>query len=302
MRSRNNFSYWFTEALHSIKNNKRSSFASVIAITVCLVLVGTMCIISNILLQSIEDEAKKSEYLAFVDENLNDEQAYALQSKLLEVPNVASVQFISRETAKKDFASFLDSDALDELPSSIFRHRYAIEMIDGSKADGTVVTIQMIDGIAKVNGETEVSEGLARISKGIQTISVFTAMLLLTISFVIISNTISASMQYRLSEIQIMRLCGVKESHIRIPSLFESMVLGLISAFLAFWLQWALYYGFYVTMQRNELMTLLNVPIFSFYAKEMILFDVVITLLLSFAAGFISSSPNGKKRKASRPA
>ena len=33
-----------------------------------------------------------------------------------------------------------------------------------------------------------------------------------------------------------------------------------------------------------------------------VILTVVITLLLSFAAGFISSSPNGKKRKASRPA
>lgn len=296
MRGRSNFSYWFSEALHSIKNNKRSSIASVIAITVCLVLVGTMCVISNILLRSIEEEAKKSEYIAFVDENLSDEQAYALQNQLLEIGNVASVEFISRDTAKKDFASFLDSDALDELPSSIFRHRYTIEMIDSGLAEVTVTKIRNIDGIAKVNGETEVSEGLTRIHNGIQMISTFTAFLLLTISFVIISNTISSSMQYRVNEIRIMRLCGVKESHIRIPSLFESMILGLVSAFFAFWLQGILYYGFYSVMAENNLVSLLNIPIFSYYAVELILFNLLTTLLLSLGAGILSSSGSGKRK------
>ena len=61
------------------------------------------------------------------------------------------------------------------------------------------------------------------------------------ISLFIIANTIKLATFHRREEIAIMKMCGATNWFVRWPFIFEGMILGLLGAVLAFFLQWGIY-------------------------------------------------------------
>ena len=63
-------------------------------------------------------------------------------------------------------------------------------------------------------------------------------MILLAVSIFLISNTVAIGISVRSAEINIMKYVGATNAFIRFPFLVEGMVIGLISALIAFGLLW----------------------------------------------------------------
>ena len=74
---------------------------------------------------------------------------------------------------------------------------------------------------------------------------------LVIVSLVIITNTIRASVFTRRREINIMKYVGATNSFIRIPFVVEGIVLGLLSALIAFGIVWG-GYNFFLDIIRME--------------------------------------------------
>ena len=65
--------------------------------------------------------------------------------------------------------------------------------------------------------------------------------ILLVVSIFIISNTIKLTTFDRRDEIAIMKMVGATNGFIRWPFVYEGFIIGLLSAGIAFGLQWLLY-------------------------------------------------------------
>ena len=65
--------------------------------------------------------------------------------------------------------------------------------------------------------------------------------ILLAVSIFIISNTVNLTVFTRREEIAIMKMVGATNSFIRIPFVIEGMILGLVGAIVALFLQWCVY-------------------------------------------------------------
>ena len=72
-------------------------------------------------------------------------------------------------------------------------------------------------------------------------VAVILVVILLAVSLFIIANTIKLATFNRREEIAIMKMCGATNAFVRWPFVFEGLILGLVGAVAAFFLQWGIY-------------------------------------------------------------
>ena len=245
MKRSYNIGYYFSEGFHSIFTHGLMSFAAVMMIVACLLIMGSFSLVALNLERELGKLERDNEFLAFVDETYTREQAQALQSKLEAVPNVASVVFTAKEEAQQAYADKYASDQnaqlYSELPPEVFRDRYSVHVNDLSLLQSTINGVEAVEGIDGHQAAPEVAEGFVLIRNVATAVAFILIFMLLAISLFIIYNTIKLGTFTRREEIAIMKMCGATNGFVRGPFIFEGMLLGLCGAVVAFFLQWGIY-------------------------------------------------------------
>ena len=237
--------YYFSEGFHAIFTHGLMSFAAVMMIVACLLIMGSFSLVALNLERELGKLEQDNEFLAFVDEGYTREQAQALQSRLEAVPNVASVVFTTKEEAQQNYAGKYASDEnaglYSELPAEVFRDRYSVHVNDLSLLQSTIDAVERVEGIEGHQAAPEVAEGFVLIRNVATAIALILILMLLAISLFIIYNTIKLGTFTRREEIAIMKMCGATNGFVRGPFIFEGMLLGLWGSVVAFFLQWGVY-------------------------------------------------------------
>ena len=246
--------YLIREGFRSIKTHGFMSFASVAIITACLIIIGSITLLSLNIDKLIADLEQQNEIVAFVDESIADEEtAKALESSILAVGNIESAEFVSREEAMQKFMSKYDDRLMEGIDASVFRHRFVLHLTDISRMAETKQALEAIPGILKVNAQIEYADRFVRVRNIVSVISLVLTAVLSFVSFFIMSNTIKLTTFGRREEIAIMKMVGATNGFIRTPFVIEGLVLGLLGGLLGFLLQWLLY-----TLLNSSLMDTLT--------------------------------------------
>ena len=218
------------------------SFASVCIIVAFLVIMGSFVLLAlniNALVGELESE---NIVLAYVDENLSDQDARTLAREIRAIDNVTSAVFITREQAMERFIGrYEDSDRFNDVDPSWFRHRYEVYVGDVALLAGTMDEIRAIYGIATVNANLSIAKGLVTLRNVVSGVSFVIVGVLLAISLFIMSNTIKLATFERREEIAIMKMVGATNAFIRWPFIYEGFILGVTGSLAAFAAIWALY-------------------------------------------------------------
>ncbi|MEG2454999.1 MAG: permease-like cell division protein FtsX [Oscillospiraceae bacterium] len=236
-----NASYYVREGFSSIFVHGLMSFAAVCMIMACLLIMGSFTLVAvnvDYNLGRLEDE---NEFLAYVDETLTDQQAQELAQTLQKVPNVASATFISREEAKAHYVDGKNPTLFADLPDSTFRHRYSIHVENIEEMESTVRTVEKLAGIGGISADVQLANGFVAIRNVASGVSFVLVATLVVISLFIITNTIRLATFTRREEIAIVKMCGATNGFVRWPFVVEGMILGLVGALVAFFLQWGIY-------------------------------------------------------------
>ena len=233
--------YLIREGFRGIKTHKFMSFATVAVIVACLLIMGSLSLVTVNINSLIKNLEKENEVVAFVDESLADEEARAIESTIAGVENVASVQYVTKETAMDNFMKDYDDVLMEGIDASVFRNRYVIQLVDISKMLETRDAVAQIPGIAKVNAHIDYANGFITVRNIISVISLVLVAILVIISFFIMSNTIKLATFSRQDEIAIMRMVGATNGFIRLPFVVEGLVLGILGGLIAFFAEWGIY-------------------------------------------------------------
>jgi cell division transport system permease protein len=246
--------YLIREGFRSIKTHGFMSFASVAIITACLIIIGSITLLSLNIDKLIADLEQQNEIVAFVDESIADEEtAKALESSILAVGNIESAEFVSRENAMKNFMSKYDDRLMEGIDASVFRHRFVLHLTDISQMAETKKALEAVPGILKVNAQIEYADRFVRVRNIVSVISLILTAVLTFVSFFIMSNTIKLTTYGRREEIAIMKMVGATNSFIRTPFVIEGLILGLLGGLFGFLIQWLLY-----TLLNSSLMDTLT--------------------------------------------
>ena len=246
--------YLIREGFRSIKTHGFMSFASVAIITACLIIIGSITLLSLNIDKLIADLEQQNEIVAFVDESIADEEtAKALESSILAVGNIESAEFVSRENAMKNFMSKYDDRLMEGIDASVFRHRFVLHLTDISQMAETKQALETVPGILKVNAQIEYADRFVRVRNIVSVISLILTAVLTFVSFFIMSNTIKLTTYGRREEIAIMKMVGATNAFIRTPFVIEGLILGLLGGLFGFLIQWLLY-----TLLNSSLMDTLT--------------------------------------------
>ena len=243
--SKTGLSYFWSEGVHNIFLNGFMSFAAVSIILACLLITGSVTLISYNIDLNIRHLQEDSEIMLFVDESFTSGEARALQSELEEIDNVKSAEFQSKEESLEDLRDQLGEDGgiLEGYNSNnnFMRDGYRIKLNDISQAEQTEKQIAKIAGIAKVVVREDTLEMLVKARQVFRVVSVALIAALGAISIFIISNTVKLAMFARREEIAIEKMVGATNWFIRWPFIIEGMLLGLLAGILAALAEWGIY-------------------------------------------------------------
>jgi cell division transport system permease protein len=219
--------------------------ATVLIMTVTLGIIGTLIFLSAILTSTLDAIKDKVDINVYFVTTASDTDIQDFISKVKQLPQVADVEFTSRDEALAAFRERHATDqltlqALDELGANPLDASVAVKAKDPSQyeaivsylgsdtalsADGTSI----IDRVNYFQNKTVID----RLTGAIRTTerAGFVIVLLFALASVIIAfATIRLAIYTAKDEIAVMRLVGASNAYIRGPFLFAGILAGLIAA------------------------------------------------------------------------
>lgn len=240
----NRFGYLIKEGLLSIFTHGFMSFACVMVIVACLLIMGVFSVLAYVVDVNIDNLEQQNEILAFVDENLSDEESLEIGKRLEALDNVKSIEYITRQQAMDNFIAEHeeeDREMFSDLTPSVFRSRYVIYLEDLALMDRTDEAVKAVNGIAETSASLELSRGFIALRNVVTIVSVILIVVLMVVSVFIMQNTIKLATFSRREEIGIMKMVGASNSFIRCPFVVEGLILGLLGGAIAFFVLWGVY-------------------------------------------------------------
>lgn len=237
----NRIGYLFREGFRSIGTHAFMSFASVTIIMACLIIMGSVSLLSLNIDALIKDLEDQNEIVVFVDEKLSEDEAKNVCEAIRKIDNVSSVDFVTREDAMESFINKYDSSFREGIDETVFRHRCVVHLTDIALMAQSKADLEATPGVAKVNAHLEYAKSFVTIRNIVSIISLVLIAILVFVSFFIMSNTIKLATFSRREEIAIMKMVGANNGFIRMPFIIEGLVLGILGGGLAFLAQWGIY-------------------------------------------------------------
>ena len=272
----NRITYHIKEGFRSIFTHGLMSFAAVCMIVACLLIMGSFSLIAVNANHMLSDLEAENEFLAYVDESFTEQEARSLQSSIEEVPNVSTVQFVSKAEAMEAFKEKEDNDLVfEDLPAEVLRDRYRIHVEDISQMGETVKQVEGISGIARTQASLEIADGFVMLRNVASAMAIILVVMLVVISVFIIANTIKLATFTRREEIAIMKMCGATNWFVRWPFIVEGVLLGLAGSIVAFFLQWGVYGLIGRAMEQSGILSIITTVPFK---------DMASTVLVVFLA------------------
>ncbi len=278
--------YLIREGFRSITTHGFMSFASVTIIMACLIIMGSVSLLSLNIDALIKDLESQNEIVVFVDEALSDEEAAReIEKSIATIENISSVEFVPRGEAMNNFMSRYDEALMEGIDETVFRHRYVVHLTDIALMSQTKLELESLKGVAKVNAHLDYAQSFVTIRNVVSVVSLVLIVILVFVSFFIMSNTIKLATFGRREEIAIMKMVGATNSFIRLPFVIEGLILGMLGGGLAFLAEWGLYNLVTGKLVGSLTGSLLNVVPFQSVALEIFIIYMAIGILVGVFGG-----------------
>jgi len=225
--------YYFREAFRSVVRNRLMSVASIFTVASCIFIVSVFYILAAHFEYFVVQMEDTVGMVVFVDEDATYAQIRQLEGMILSIPQVASIEYESREDALMRLAEVLgpESSVLVGLEiTNPLRNSFIIELTNLAFEEDVYRALNNLEphGVANVRRPGALGSILVTISGMVQIISLFLILLLGIISIVIITNTIRITVNARRHEINIMKYVGATDWFIRWPFVIEGAIIGFI--------------------------------------------------------------------------
>ena len=217
------------------------SFATVTIIMACLIIMGSVTLLSLNIDRLIKSLENQNEVVVFVDENYTEDAARALQGSIEAIDNISTVEFVTRGEAFDNFMENYSSDLSEGLDTQVLRDRYVIHLTDIARMAETKSALESIEGVAKVKAHLDYAKTFITIRNVVSVVSLALIAMLVFVSIFIMSNTIKLATFGRREEIAIMKMVGASNGFIRLPFVVEGLVLGILGGGLGFLAEWGVY-------------------------------------------------------------
>ncbi len=252
--------YLMKSGFKNLWHNRLMTIASVGTLVACLLIVGVAVLFSLNVDNMVQYVGEQNELVVFMQIGTSDEQLAQMESQLNHIDGLGEVTYVSSDEAMDLIVDrYLDGDAglLEGMDDDFMPASFRCQIIDPENAAALVTQIEGLDNVDDVQAPTEITDTLVQLRHMINIFGGAIIIALVIVSLVIITNTIRASVFTRRKEINIMKYVGATNTFIRIPFVVEGVLLGLLSAGIAFLIVWGGYNVFLdlVKVESTSLMS-----------------------------------------------
>jgi cell division transport system permease protein len=217
--------------------NALMSLAATATMVLMLLLLAGFWIIQTGLLSVLQFTEQKVEVVGYLQPNAQDNQIGDLQQKLEQLPEVASVGYVTRDAALERFRASMAAQGREDLTryldSNPLYASLEVKLVNPSdvRVVGDVLRADPI--VRNVINIEDLVANVVTVTNILRTAGTVVLVVVGIIVLFIIVNTIRLAVVARGEEIEIMRLVGASDAFIRWPFVFEGAFVGLLGALLA---------------------------------------------------------------------
>jgi cell division transport system permease protein len=229
------------EALRSIRASMSTTIAATMTVLIGMFLLGLSIALGTWVL-SYSNQVKSGIHVKVYfctttypgcTKDAGPRQMNAVRADLQAMPEVKSVEFISKEEAlRQERKKF--PDLIAGLPYNPYPNAFEVTPVRGE--DAKLIKQRLTPapaGVANIKDGGETAQRVIKVGKIVESIFLVGVVLLLIASTLLIGNTIRLSIFARRREIEVMKLVGATNWFVRGPFILEGLVCGLVGSLAA---------------------------------------------------------------------
>lgn len=301
--------YWIT-LLRIIKtggqNFIRNAWLSVAAIAVMIITLGIILfsIIANAAFNNtITQLTDKIDVSVYLKDSVDEETRDNLINQIRQIPNVKSVEYVSKEQALADFKEDHENNidlllaiaqADNKLPASIRIKPHDVNRLEGIRdfAEQSEIKALQAEKTSYSGARKDAIDNITKTTHLLQRLGLLAVIVFAVVSVLIIFNTIQMTIFNRRDELQIMRLLGASTTYIRGPFIVETIFYGVIAAAISVLICNSLFLLASSTLEASSL-GLLDIAYANRYFSErfwlILLSQLGIGILIGAASSFVAT-------------
>ncbi len=237
----------FKSGLQSFVRNGFVSVSSVLVMTITLFIITSFIILAGCLNYSLEQVKNKVDVNVYFVTTASEPEVLMVKKSLEALPEVASIEYISRDQALENFKAKHQGDQLilqsiDQLGDNPLGATLNIRAKDPSQYAGIAKYLDSIStGAASDNASNiiykfnyaqnkVIIDRLTNIINSANRVGMWFAIIFIFISIVVTFNTIKMTIFMARDEISVMRLVGASNMYVKGPFIVNGLLYGVISS------------------------------------------------------------------------
>lgn len=220
------------DAFKSVFRNFSLSTAAITCSSITLILLAVAMVLSYNVKNITTDLEKELTIVAYIKDTGTEEQIEELKANLSNMSNVDKYVYKSKEEWKLEIKNSSDtfSSALEYLDTNPLLNSFTITVKDVKDLKATSEEIKKYDYVESVDYGEGMAESLVNVFDIVEKVALVIVLALILVTSFLIGNTIKLTIFSRKSEIEIMRLVGANNISIRLPFIFEGLILGVLGS------------------------------------------------------------------------
>jgi cell division transport system permease protein len=228
-----------TEALRSVTSNLSTTIAATMTVLIGMFLLGLFIALGTWVLSYTNDVKRQLVVKVYFctpntcDQEASRAQIDAVRSKLVSMPEVKNVKFVSKEDALAEMKR-RHPDLVENLTSNPLPPAYEVIPHEGENVSTIANRLEPAPaGVEAVNYGKKTADRVLQVAKVIGGIFILGSLILIGASIMLIANTIRLSIFARRREVEVMKLVGATNWFVRGPFMLEGLITGLVGSIIA---------------------------------------------------------------------
>lgn len=224
------------DSFKSVFRNLSLSLASISCITITLIVVAVAIVLSLNVNNFTKIVEKDVTIVAFLDVDITQSEIDDVYDEIIALDNVEvdNVEFMDKMKISEEmmessevFESIMSSWEREESP---IQDTYQVKVTDITLINKTADQIKDIEHVDVVKYGEGMVEQLVSTFEILRTSAIVAVVALILVTAFLITNTIKITIMSRKREIEIMRLVGASNINIKLPFIFEGLILGFLGS------------------------------------------------------------------------
>lgn len=251
------------DSIKSFVRNFSLSLASILCVTITLILVSFTSVASANLNNTITSVENELSIIVYLNNDVTEERTSELYEEFQNIEYVTGVVFKSKDEWKMEMSETDETfeTVLNYLPENPLQDSFAVKVEDPSKISRVAEYILQTNDVNTAKYGEGMVESIISTFGTVQNGTFIVVIALIVVTVFLIGNTIQLTIFSRRNDIEIMRLVGASNLTIKMPFIIEGFLVGIMGSIIPICITiygYIIFYDYYDGVLFTDLLPLIE--------------------------------------------